>query len=174
MKKTSKSKKEKTESFDDKINHEFKFNVRLGPGKIETIEFTLIPPDEDYGHMTYDYVEFAAMDEMETKYPNEYYPKSEIDGYILIKDDADEWYPIVSDGDKEGIKSLKKSNEYNKFLILPDATYSLSPEYLLYMSMVKNGIIDEKKVSYDHDKMHSLLEEIDGKKYLKQKEKMIK
>lgn len=166
MKKTTKPTKTqntKTSSFDDSIKHEFKFNVRLGPGKIETIEFSLNPPNEDEGHLTYDYVEFAAMDEMDIKYPHDYYPKSDIDGYILIKNDVGGWSPIISEGDKDGIKDLQKSKEYDRFLILPEATYSIAPEYALYMSMVENGMIDQNKVKYDYAKMHQMLQKFDEK-----------
>ena len=163
MKKTpkrTKTQKTKTPSFDDSIKHEFKFNVRLGPGKIETIEFSVNPPSKDEGHLTYDHVEFAAMDEMDVKYPHDYYPKCERDGCILIKNDDGEWSPIVSKGDKDGIKKLRKSKEYDRFLVLPEATYSIAPEFALYMSMMKNGMIDQSKVEYNYNKMHQMLQSL--------------
>ena len=156
--KRTKTQKTKTPVFDDGVKHEFKFYVRLGPGKIETIEFSLNPPSEDEGHLTYDHVEFAAMDEMDVKYPHDYYPKRDIDGYILIKNDEGKWSPIVSEGDKDGIKELQKSKEYDRFLVLPEATYSIAPEYALYMSMVENGMVDQNKVEYDYAKMHQMLQ----------------
>ena len=163
MKKSTKqtsTKKEKIPLFDDSVKHEFKFHVHLGPGKVETIEFELNPPSKEEGHLTYDFVEFAAIDEMEIKFPRDYYPKSEIDGYILIKNELGQWSPIVSEGDSEGIKNLKKSNKYDRFLILPEATYSIAPEYALYMSMAENGMIDKNNVDYDYAKMHQMLQKL--------------
>lgn len=159
-KKTVKEKKvkgAKTPKFDDSIRHEFRCNVRVGPEQLEHIDFTIEPPAEDEGHMTYDCVEFAAMDEMELRYPHDYYPKRDIDGYIFIKNEKGEWSPVVSESDKDGINELKKSNTYSRFLVLPDATYSITPEYALYMAMTENGIIDKDKVDFDFDKMLKML-----------------
>lgn len=164
-------KKTKAPSFDDGIAHEFKFNVRIGPGKVETVEFTLNPPGKDEGPLTYDYVEFAAMDEMDVKYPNDYYPKCGIDGRIFIKDETGDWSPIISEGDHEGIKELQNSDEHDRFLVLPEAKYFIAPEYALYMSMVKSGMIDRSKVEYDYAKMHEIFQDMGEKPDFKNNKK---
>lgn len=159
MKKTAKKNKNekfKTKSFDNGVEHKFKAEVKLGPGKIETIEFSLKANDSEC--LTYDEVEFAAYDKKDAEYPKSYYPKAELNGLILIKNDSGNWCPVLSESDKKEIKEIKESKKYDMFLVLPDAVYSVTPEYSLYMKMVEIGAIDPDKFEFDYEKMHSIVE----------------
>lgn len=161
--KIRKQRKMHKEIFDDSVVHRIKVTVRLGPGKTESFEMDIKPVNAiEEGRMTYDHVEMSAMDEMDTRYPHDYYPKCRIDGFIMIKDDNGGWSPVVSESDTNSINDLKKSHEYDRFLVLPDAVYSLTPEFKLYLSMVKNGTIDENKVEYDYDVMHRILTDMNS------------
>ena len=120
--------KKDTPLFDDLVEHEFYAKVFLGPSNTVNVEFSVKPLPEEDGHLTFDHVEDAAYDMIEKLYPEDYYPKATIDGFMFIKNDDGEWCPVVREGDDDGISFLKKSKEYNAFLILPEATYSLSPE----------------------------------------------
>ena len=97
---------------------------------------------------------------IDAEYPLDCYPKRGLEGFISIKGDDGKWYPVVSESDKKAIKALQKSKEHDRFLVLPDATYSIAPEYLLYLSMVENGVINGSKVKYDYDKMHKMIQSI--------------
>ena len=41
--------KSESRDFDNGVHHEFKVDVKLGPGKIETIEFTVEPKNSEEG-----------------------------------------------------------------------------------------------------------------------------
>lgn len=155
-KKERKMKKSKSLTFDNSVSHDFKVDVKLGPGKTETIEFSVKTKNSEC--LSYDEVEFAAYDKKEIEFPEAYFPKAEINGRIFIKNDGGKWCPVLSESDKSGISDLRNSKEYDMFLVLPDATYSLTPEYSLYKKMVENGAIDPDIFEYDYDKMHSILE----------------
>lgn len=155
--------------FDDLVEHEFYAKVFLGPSNTDKVEFSVKPLPEEDGHLTFDHVEDVAYEMIEKLYPEEYYPKATIDGFMFIKNDAGEWCPVVREGDNDGISLLKKSKEYNAFLILPEATYSLSPEYKLYIELVNGGMIDANKTPFDYDSMKKIVESISTKNTPKKK-----
>lgn len=155
-KSTSKKNANKTLKFNERESYDFKANVKLGPGKSEVVTFTVNLKKSD-GRLTYDHVEFAAYDEIDKIYPKEYFPKTDIDGFILIHDDWGDWSPVVSESNMYAIEELRKSHDYNRFLVLPDAHYSLTPEFSLYHKMVESKLIDEHLVPFDYEKMHKIM-----------------
>ena len=51
---------------------------------------------------------------------------------------------------------LKNDKTFIKYLVLPDARYSLTPEAKLWMDLKKNGIIDED-AEFDFEKYHKMV-----------------
>jgi hypothetical protein len=153
-------------SFDDSMEHRYRVKVYIGPNNVNLMAFSLNPKNLAHrGHLTYDDVLFEALDEMERRYPRSYYPKSDLDGDILVEGPNGEYFPVVSEGDNEAISRLKKSKEHSMFLILPDATYSLTPEYEMYEKMVKSGVLDPQKDGFDYDEMRrvvQIIHEVEG------------
>lgn len=114
--------------------------------------------EKDEEHMLWDDVECAVFDVMEKMFPMEYYPKAEVhEVFILDHDDKAKRYPVVRENDEEAIRGLEKSREYEKFLVLPEATYSLSPEYRLFLELNDLGLIKDG-TEFDIEKMRKLLE----------------
>ena len=147
----------KCENFDDNGEYSFKCDVSIGPNNVSTIHFRFKKPEEREV-VLFDDVLYAAHDEMEKQYPSEYYPKSELVGYIYIKHGR-EWYPVIGDDENE-IKKLEneiKSHTITRFLSLPYARYSLTPEYEAYVKLVESGMVDASKVPFDYNKMHSIV-----------------
>jgi hypothetical protein len=175
--KDSTEKKKIDTNFDDLVSHKYSVKVFISPDKTENICFSFKKPAKDEGCLTYDHVESAAFDAMEKRFPLEYYPKRDVVDYIYIKDDT-EWYPVVSESDKKTISKLSKDKKFSKFLILPDAIYSLSPELLLYLKMCDEGILNPKDKfgQFNYEKMHHIIEGMkdgsdDASKHFKKRQK---
>lgn len=121
--------------------------------------------DKDEEHLTYDEVEDAIYDKIQEEYnepdvdadiedlTDEDYPHI-ID--IVINADDGESYPVISESMDD--TELKKDQSFNKYLVLPDATYTLTPEAQLWMNLKKNDIIDED-AEFDYEKYHKMVEE---------------
>ena len=120
--------------------------------------------DKDEKHLTYDEVEDAIYDKVDKMF---YYMHDSIDDEIdderedyptivslVINADDGESYPVISESMDSS--ELDSSNVYTKYLVLPDATYSLTPEALLWMQLKENGIIG-KDTPFDYDKYHRII-----------------
>lgn len=153
-KKSNKKKRTKSMKFDDTVAHEYRAYVQIAPGHTEYVDFTVSPTDQPDGHLTYDTVENKAYDEIERHYPEEYFPRADISGHILIKADFGkgiEWVPVLSESSKDVKKALKSK------LVLPDATYALSDEFMLYIEMKKNGLLPAD-MDFDYNVMHEKID----------------
>lgn len=131
-----------------------------GPNEV-TVDVEL---DKDEEHLTYDEVEDAIYDKVDKMF---YYMRDSIDDEIdderedyptivslVINADDGESYPVISESMDRS--ELDSSNVYTKYLVLPDATYSLTPEALLWMQLKENGIIG-KDTPFDYDKYHRII-----------------
>ena len=116
--------------------------------------------DKDEEHLTYDEVEDAIYDKVDKMF---YYMHNSIDDEredyptivsLVINADDGESYPVISESMDSS--ELDSSNVYTKYLVLPDATYSLTPEALLWMQLKENGIIG-KDTPFDYDKYHRII-----------------
>lgn len=145
------------EKFDDTVRHTFCVELRSSPiAEPVMAELTVEPPSEKYGRLTFDHVLEAAYSELESRFPERYYPEGSIGDVKILHEGK--WYPVVSEGDYEGIERLKKDPSLKMFLMLPDATYSISDEYRMYEKMCELGLIDPAKAPFDADKMKSLID----------------
>lgn len=121
--------------------------------------------DKDEEHLTYDEVEDAIYDKIQLKYnlPDRSIPIDELndEDYPNIVDIVinvnGESYPVISESMNEKKKQLKKDKAYEKYLVLPEATYALTPECKLWMNMMDKGLLD-RNAEFDYDKMHQILE----------------
>ena len=121
--------------------------------------------DKDEEHLTYDEVEDAIYRKVDELY--HYMPESDEDLYeddedwptiisIVINADDGESYPVISESMDDS--ELKKDKAFSKYLVLPDAIYSLTPESKLWMNLKKNGIIDND-AEFDFEKYHAMIKD---------------
>ena len=118
--------------------------------------------DKDEYSLTYDEVEAAIYQKLKEDHGIDYYDScidnedapSIID--IVINSDDGNQYPVISESMDDA--ELKKSHAFEKYLVLPDARYSLTPECKLWMSLQKRGIIDANE-PFDFETYHELLED---------------
>ena len=121
--------------------------------------------DKDEEHLTYDEVVDAVYykvdkmfgyksyeDEEEYEFEREDYPT--IVSLVINADDG-ESYPVISESMDDS--ELKKDKAFSKYLVLPEARYSLTPECKLWMELKKEGILDED-APFEFEKFHTLLE----------------
>jgi hypothetical protein len=143
------------------MTHKFKALVELSPNDVREIE-TKCSCDGEYTYV-YDDIYDALLDTMQALYPESYYPCANItDVFILENENGKEVeYPVVAN-DSEKDEHLKKYEyDYEKILILECYKYSLTKEMLLYMSLVKYGIIDDESYEdFDFDVFHKILEDM--------------
>ena len=114
--------------------------------------------------LTYDEVEEAIWNAVDEKYgydiedfEEDNAPYEVID--IVVNEDG-ESYPVVPE---DKIDKLDVELDAKKYLVLPWAKYSLTPECKLWMTMKENGIVDEDE-PFDYEKYHSLVEVVNENK----------
>ena len=115
--------------------------------------------DRDENHLTYDEVEDAIYKKVDDIFkPNEYdddedgdYPK--IINIVINCDDGS--YPVISESMDDS--ELKEDDAFEKFLVLPDAHYSITPECQLWLDLKKEGILDED-APFEFEKFHRMIE----------------
>lgn len=115
-------------------------------------------------NLTYDEVENAVCDAIDEKYGYSIEDfedgQSPYDIVDIVINEDDESYPVVpEDAD---FKKLDKELDVKKYLVLPYARYSLTPECKLWMKMRENGFIGEDE-PFDFEKYHKLIEAVDEK-----------
>ena len=148
-----KSKKTDSEEFDSSVKHVFRADVVPGPGLRKTIEV------ECEGR-AYDDLIDAFNEVIGRDFPEEYFPKLELDydSFRIVESGCE--YPVFSESEaKERSKKLPKG-EFDKYLILPEYTYSIAPEFKLYTSLCEKGMIDATRTPYDPEKMAEILKEV--------------
>lgn len=136
------------------------------PQSYDQDEITIdVELDKDEEHLTYDEVEDAIYKKVDELY--HYMPES-IDDLYESYDEDEEWpsivnivintddgsYPVISESMDDS--ELKNDKTFIKYLVLPDARYSLTPEAKLWMDLKKNGIIDED-AEFDFEKYHKMV-----------------
>jgi len=147
----------KNKTYDISKDNCFSATVELGPDNAKTVRFDIEKP-ECGENLTYDEVESRAYGEIEKLYPYEFYPKSELKKLEIYCSESDEWCEVLSESDEKRIKELTSDGK-NRILILPDATYSLTPECKLWMELKDSGILDEDS-EFDYGKMKNILNKI--------------
>lgn len=116
--------------------------------------------DMDETELLWDDVVDAVYAAMDKDFPMDCYPKAEIhEVFIIDRDDKAKRYPVVRSNDADKIGELEKSKVYEKFLELPEAIYSLTPEYALFLRMRNEGLVS-KETAFDGDKMRRLLDNV--------------
>ena len=135
----------------------FSANVVFKDGFDETIDVVI---DKDDMSLTYDEVEYAIYDAVNKKHHfvdvdfEEDAPYHVSDIMILTDEGI---YPVVPED--FDMKAIDNDKQYEKYLVLPYARYSLTPECKLWMKMKLDGIINENE-EFDFDKMHELINTI--------------
>ena len=133
-----------------KVKFECEFN--LGTDSVP-VTFPFEVETEDETTLTWDEVEDSAYMKFEQLYEQDDFPNGSVKSISIVKKDGR--YPVVPEGTEK--KDVPKCEKY---LVLPLATYSLAPEYVLYTEMVASGLIPET-TEYDYDEMHRILESVD-------------
>ena len=113
--------------------------------------------------LTYDEVEDAIYDKVDKEYGIEH-GLDDIDELddnefahilsLVVNDDDGESYPVLSESMDDS--ELKASKAYSKYLVLPNAVYSLTPEAKLWAELKSNGIIDDD-APFDFEKYHKII-----------------
>jgi hypothetical protein len=97
----------------------------------------------------FDEVEEAVYFQMDKSFPEQYYPSADIsDIFIFDSDNDTKKYPVLCEDDKAKIDELQakmklKNADFDKFLVLPSAIYTLTAESAVYMLLKDMGYIDE-------------------------------
>ena len=146
------------EPFDEKKTYSFKVDVVLSPGNKVPLEFK----SAGKKNFLYDDLLDSADAAIENKFPREFFPKADLDHMSLMILDDGKWYHVFPKSEFE--KGRKAFPREKKILVLDEATYSISDEYRLYLSMAENGLIDPDSTQFDADSMRNVLEGIKGKK----------
>lgn len=116
--------------------------------------------DKDDINLTYDEVEDAILDKVNDLYrytddiDDDYEDYPEIVSIVINTDDGS--YPVISESMDDS--ELRKDTAFSKYLVLPDAIYSLTPEAELWMNLKKNGIISEDS-PFDFEKYHKMIKD---------------
>ena len=121
--------------------------------------------DKSIDNLTYDEVEDAVWNAVDKKhgYVIEDFEDNDPPYRIvdLVVNEDGESYPVVpEDAD---MSKLDKELDVKKYLVLPWATYSLTPESKLWMKMKDNGVIDGD-APFDYEVYHELVEAANEKK----------
>lgn len=138
---------------------EFKASVKLAPNDSSNDVFVYIELNES-DNITYDEVEYACLIAIDNEFKFEYYPYAKIDKIFVKDNNANDecscnWFPAISESEYNPDDKLAWYNKHLKIFVLPDAVYSLSPEYMLFRSLVDKGICDEN--SFDYECFHEIL-----------------
>ena len=120
--------------------------------------------DKGLDNLTYDEVEDAIWNAVDKKhgYTSEDFeddsPYSIVD--LVVNEDG-ESYPVVPED--VDVSKLDKELDVKKYLVLPWARYTLTPECKLWMTMKDNGLIGEDE-QFDYEVYHELVEAANEKK----------
>ena len=130
---------------------EIQFNsyVRLGAGlELVKVPFT-VESEGDETKLTWDDVADAAYDAVDAKYSRDDFPNMESIRTTIVKDGTE--YPVCAESefDKEAFSGEKQ------VLILPECTWSLTPEFKKFLELSERGLID---FEFDAEKMRELME----------------
>ena len=165
-KKKAAKKAVRTEEFDSSKKHVFYVTIKLGPNMERTIDFVCGEKE----NLTYDDVLDSLNEVLEKDYPEEYFPKLDVDySTLMIVDGSDSFHVFPESGVKAELAKLPEKP--GRYLVLPECTYSISDEFKLYNSLCNKGMIDPEVERFDPDKMKAILEEIsEGKKNVGKKQ----
>jgi len=130
---------------DSKKTAKFAAVVEFKDGHDEVIEVELSKPEEE---LTFDEVEEAVWTTVDKRYgynPDDYIENDDwpytVEEIRVIAEDG--IWRAVSESDEKTINKLKADKEEKKFLVMSDARYSLTPEYRMYLDLVKCSVISE-------------------------------
>jgi hypothetical protein len=141
-------------------NIKFRIKFKLAPShkKIFTEEFEIsLDGGKDETSLTYDEVFFAGLDTMEKEYPEDDFPNIKLIETDIFSEEDSKWYPVVSEGGKK-IKdpdTMAAISDCEKYLVLPDAEWRVSDEYMKYSALLEAGI---NVGEFDPEKMRKLIE----------------
>lgn len=88
--------------------------------------------------LTYDEVENEALERLLQKFPENYYPASEV-SRLTVEDEDGVECPVAPETEKDIAKKYPKQ----KVLVLPHARYALTDESLLWMALRNEGYVGE-------------------------------
>lgn len=143
------------------MTHKFRAIVELAPNDHRIVEVEC-SCDGEYTYV-YDDIYDALSDNMQTLYPESYYPHANITEIFIIENEngKEVEYPVVANDSEKDEKIKIYKCDYKKILILECYRYSLTKEMLLYTLLVKYGIIDDEEYeNFDFDICHKILEDM--------------
>lgn len=128
----------------------FKVQIKSSPVEKEenarVFEYEISKNVED---LTFDEVEFIALDYMDDVYPEKYYPAVKLGQIYVFNEDDKKWYPVC-------VEDSEMPKDYEKVLVLPYARYDLTEECRLWYALKEQNIIDQDE-EFNYDSMHSIL-----------------
>ena len=141
----------------ESVKMSFSAVVEFTNGEDETFDVEL---SKSIDELTYDEVEISICNAVDNKHgytEEDFEDESPYEIVSIVINDGDESYPVISETDDD--TELKCSKAYSKYLVLPWATYELTPECKLWMKMKDMGIIN-KDAPFDFDKYHTLVDDV--------------
>ena len=152
----------KVPGFDEKSLHGYVADVVLGPDVRKEISFEAKIGDGEK-HLSFDEILDAAYEAMEREYPEEYYPKAEIDSLSIRIVEPDGIFRVLSETDSKKKEILGSLGKGERYLVLGERRYSLSDEFLIFEKLMKEGVLDED-TKFNPMAMRKALEIFRGKK----------
>jgi hypothetical protein len=133
--------------------------IEFKDGRNEAVEVEL--EKEDIA-LTYDEVLDAVFNLVDTRYGydinDENDPYSIVDIQVILDDGT---FPVVSESETKKLESLRANKNVSKFLVLPDAVYSLSPQYKAFMQMKLNGLLKDHVEFDDVEEALRVIEDVE-------------
>lgn len=125
--------------------------IEFKDGHNDTIDVSIDTSEIDGAELglTYDDVEFAVMSAVDARYG--YSPDDDSQEYSIeeIRVECDDgMWPVVCETDRERREKFHADHTEAKMLVLPEACYALTPEFMLYSDLLESGAIS-KDVSFE-------------------------
>ena len=144
------------------MTHTFRAIVELAPNDRRGIDVEC-SCDGEYTYI-YDDIYDALSERFRELYPENYYPLAQIVDIFIYENENGEanHYPVIANDNQKEDNIKKYDKKYEKILILECYRYRLTEEMLLYMSLVKYGVIEnaEEYDNFDFDTYHKILEDM--------------
>jgi len=118
--------------------------------------------DKNEENILWDDVVDKIYGEMNKQFPEKFYPEVDIFGVFIFDHENQNGverkkYPVVAESSKDEISKLNKSKKYEKFLVLPEATYRLTAECAVFMKLKELGYLSDAE-EFDCEDMKQIVE----------------
>lgn len=138
---------------------QFIIKIKLGP-KDKGCNEMVVNYDKNVDDMVYDDLLDTVYDELVKEFPVEDYPKADISEIFIVEheNDGEKLYPVLAESQFNENKE-KYDKTYEKILVLPEYTYSLTNACKLSLILSKHGLRCEDG-DFNMEKMNALYENL--------------